>query len=174
MLHKNTQERYAKLCADFRRLMHHFDRDGLDDFIQTANSLVTWIELDDTLSQHQKDELARFKIPNGIDWQICNQIANWQKHPKRERNLRAALEVKSVQINQGGEIGFRFPSFPRVFAAGDNIMIDYECDGKVRSEPAHSFVVRTFRHFYYIFELAPLPIDERMVAGKSLLELMTR
>jgi hypothetical protein len=174
MLHKNTQERYAKLCADFRRLMHHFDRDGLDDFIQTANSLVTWIKLDDTLSQHQKDELARFTIPNGIDWQVCNQIANRQKHPKPDRNLRAALEVKSVQINQASETGFRFPSFPRAFAAGDKIMIDYECGGKIVSEPALAFVVRTFRQFYYIFELAPLPIGQRMNASKSVVELMTR
>ena len=174
MLHKNARERYTKLCADFSRLMYHFDRDGLDDFIQTANSLVNWIKLDDTLSQHQKDELARFTIPNGIDWQICNQIANRQKHVRPERNLTAALKVKSAQINQGGEPGFRFPSFPRVFAAGDKIMIEYECDGKTSFEPAHSFVVRTFQHFYYIFELAPLPNDQRMITGKSLFELMTR
>jgi hypothetical protein len=70
MLHKTSQERYEKLHAQFLCLMKHFDREGLDDFIQTANSLREWILQDASLSQHQKDEIERFAVPNGIDWQI--------------------------------------------------------------------------------------------------------
>jgi hypothetical protein len=47
----------------------------------------------------------------------------------------------------------------RVFGAGDEIEI--ECDG--RRESALAFVIRTFRHFHYIFELAPIPPSQRVI-----------
>ena len=36
MLHKTAQERYTKLKKVFARLKSNFNRDDLDDFIQTA------------------------------------------------------------------------------------------------------------------------------------------
>jgi hypothetical protein len=80
MLHETSEERYEKLHGQFIRFMKHFDKDGLDDFIQTANSLTDWIRRDRSLNQHQRDEIERFAVSNGIDWQICNQIVNSQKH----------------------------------------------------------------------------------------------
>jgi hypothetical protein len=51
------------------------------------------------------------------------------------------------------------PEIGRVFGAGDEIVLD--CDGK--REDALGFVVRTFRHFHYIFELAPVPLETRII-----------
>jgi hypothetical protein len=73
------QKNATKNSMDIR-LMKHFDKDGLDDFIQTANSLTDWIRRDRSLNQHQRDEIERFAVSNGIDWQICNQFVNSQKH----------------------------------------------------------------------------------------------
>jgi len=80
MLHRTARERYEKLKKVFTRLMEHFNLDDLDDFIQTANSLREWIRRDGTLTQEQKAALERFVVDPSVDWQICNQIANHQKH----------------------------------------------------------------------------------------------
>lgn len=181
MLHKSAQERYEKLHAQFVRLMKQFDKEDLDDFIQTANSLREWILHDPTLNQHQKDEIKRFAVPNGIDWQICNQIANAQKHGGqtsyrgKARNA-PTLVVKGARITKGGGAGVVFPQMTtRVFGAGDDIMIEYECEGKQGTESAFSVVVRTFQFFYYIFELAPIAsIRDRLKARKTWLEILTR
>ena len=49
----------------------------------------------------------------------------------------------------------------RVVGAGDDIVIEYNGN----SESALAFVVRTFRHFHYIFEVAPIPIEQRKLQG---------
>src|SRR6202012_5419522 len=111
---------------------------------------------DAPLDKHQKDEIARFTVPNGIDWQICNQIANSQKHGGRAShrcNAKNAprLLVKDTRIIKGGSAGVVFPQMKaRTFGAGDEIMIEYECDGKRGTESAFAVVVRTFQFFYYI------------------------
>ena len=180
MLYKTAEERYQKLRAQFKRLMVHFDRDGLDNFIQTAHSLKDWIQQDSTLNQHQQDELRRFTIPNGIDWQFCAQIANFQKHARlsspRHKSLGVpTLMVKDIRIIPGSEPGVFFPSQPqRTFGTGDAIVIDYEADGKQHSESAFGFVCRTFQFFYYIFELAPITsLPERIKDQKNWVELMS-
>jgi hypothetical protein len=80
MLHKTAQEPYEKLNKVFVRLMERFNRDDLDDFIHTANSLREWIRQDGNLNQEQKAALERFVVNGSVDWQICNQLANFQKH----------------------------------------------------------------------------------------------
>ena len=181
MLHKTSRERYEKLHTQFLRLMKHFDKEGLDDFIQTANSLKDWTLQDTTLSQQQKDEIARFAVPNGIDWQICNQIANSQKHGGRASHRGKAknapsLLVRDARITKGGSSGFVFPQMKtRTFGAGDEIMIEYECEGKRGTESALAVVFRTFQFFYYIFELAPIAsLPDRLKARKTWLEILTR
>jgi hypothetical protein len=161
--------------------MRHFDMDGFDDFVQTANSLRDWILQDTTLTQHQRDEIKRFTVPNGIDWQICNQIANSQKHGGRvefrgKSKNAPKLVVKDARITKGGNTGFVFPEMKtRVFAAGDEIKIDYECDGKRGTESALSVVFRTFQFFYYIFELAPIAsLPDRAKARQRWLDILMR
>jgi len=170
MLHTTAQERYEKLRKVFARLMERFNRDDLDDFIQTANSLREWVRRDDTLTQEQKAALERFVVDESIDWQICNQVANHQKHVRatpRSKGRRAAASiptVKGVHVKPGGA-GFVLPPSMRIIGAGDDIVIEY--DGN--RESALAFVIRTFRHFHYIFEVAPIPASQRPIA--SLTEL---
>src|SRR5271157_86220 len=164
MLHRTAQERYEKLKKVFTRLMERFNRDDLDDFIQTANSLPEWIRRDAALSQEQKDALERFVVAPSVDWQICRQVANHQKHVRAKPRVKAPPAapsipaVKSVQVTPGGT-GFAVPPSMQVFGAGDEIVIDYDGNG----ESALGFVVRTFRHFHYIFEMAPIPPSQRVI-----------
>src|SRR5260370_3361873 len=181
MLHTTSQERYEKLHTQFLRLMKHFDKEGLDDFIQTANSLRDWIRRDRSLNQHQRDEIERFAVSNGIDWQICNQIANSQKHggratPRGRSPKAPAFLVQNADVKKGGSVGFVFPETKtRTFGAGDDIMIAYECEGDLASESALAVVFRTFQFFYYIFELAPIAsLPDRLKARKRWLEILTR
>jgi hypothetical protein len=182
MLHKTSQERYEKLHAQFISLMRHFDIDGLDDYIQTANSLTDWIRRDQNLSQDQRDEIDRFTMPNGIDWQICNQIANYQKHggpasPRRKSgNSPSSFVVKNALVKEGGSAGVVFPFLKmRTFGAGDEIRIEYECDGRNETEDAFSFVYRSFKFFHYIFELAPITsIPDRLKAQNNWAEILAR
>ena len=170
MLHKTALERYEKLKKVFARLMDHFNRDDLDDFVQTANSLRDWIRRDDGLTDDQRAALERFVVNESLDWQICNQIANSQKHQdsnprfrKHGRNDLASIpKVKTVNVKPGGR-GIVVPPSMQVVGAGEEILID--CDG--RQESGLAFVVRTFRHFHYIFELAPIPPTERVVPSLS-------
>jgi hypothetical protein len=161
MLHRTAQERYEKLKKVFTRLMARFDRDDLDDFIQTANSLPEWLKHDGTLSQEQKDALEKFVVDRSLDWQICHQIANAQKHanPRSKRLPAAAPVVKSVQCKPGGSTGCAVLPSMRVVGAGDEIVIQYN----ESREPALGFVVRTFKHFHYIFEMAPIPPSQRVI-----------
>jgi hypothetical protein len=181
MLHETSEERYEKLHGQFIRLMKHFDKDGLDDFIQPANSLTDWIRRDRSLNQHQRDEIERFAASNGIDWQICNQIVNSQKHggpatPRGNSSKAPALVVKNAHVKKGSSVGFVFPEMKtRTFGAGDDIMIEYECDGNLASEFALGAVIRTFQFFYYIFELAPIAsLPDRLKARKRWIEILTR
>jgi len=165
VLHKSSQERYEKLKKVFGRLMEHFNADDLDEFVQTANSLREWIRRDGTVTQEQSAALERFVVQESLDWQICHQLANQQKHagamPRLKARLRPAsnLVVKDVHLKPGCGAGFVLPPSMRVIGAGDEIEI--ECDG--RSESALAFVIRTFRHFHYIFELAPIPVSQRVI-----------
>jgi len=161
-LHRTALERYEKLKRVFRRLMERFNPDDLDDFIQTANSLPEWIRSDSTLSQEQKDALERFAVAPSLDWQICHQIANAQKHGRAKLRSgalpTAAPVVKSVHWKPGGG-GFAVLPSKRVFGAGHEIVIEF--DGN--RESALGFVIRTFRHFHYIFEMAPIPPSQRVI-----------
>src|ERR1700733_13311622 len=127
MLHTTARERYEKLKRVHARLMNRFNRDDLDDFIQTANSLPEWIKGDRTVGQEQRDALERFVVARSLDWQICHQLANAQKHAQagasgRPRGLPDdAPVVKSVQCKPGGT-GFAVPPSMRVFGAGDEIV----------------------------------------------------
>jgi hypothetical protein len=176
MLHKTSQERYQKLEAQFHRLMNHFDREGLDDYIQTANSLRDWIPRDPSLNQHQKDEIKRFAVDNSIDWQICHQIANYQKHGGPDSRHKSTFVVRNTQVKPGGSPGVVFPNLEtQTFGAGDEILIEYEFDGNRGSVDALAFVFRTFQYFYYIFELAHIiPLVERFKARKTWREILTR
>jgi len=73
--------------------------------------------------------------------------------------------VKTVEVKAGGR-GITVPPSMRVVGAGEEIVI--ECEG--RRESALAFVIRTFRQFHYIFEVAPVPLNERRV--QSLDELL--
>jgi hypothetical protein len=164
MLHRTAQERYEKLKKVFARLMANFNRDDLDDYVLTANSLREWIRQDKTLMPEQRDHLEKFVVPESLDWQICNQVANAQKHVKaqpRSKKRKGAPPITTVtvwEVKTGG-VGFFVPEVGRVFGAGDEILLD--CDGK--REDALAFVVRSFRHFHYIFELAPVPLETRVI-----------
>jgi hypothetical protein len=165
MLHKTTEERYEKLKKVFARLMRQFNRDDLDDFVATANSLPTWIRRDRTLTSDQKAALERFVVNESIDWQICNQLANYQKHigaRPRSRRRRLTLppipRVTAVEMKPGAK-GFSVPPSMQIVGAGEEISI--ECEG--RHESALAFAIRTFRHFHYIFEVAPIPPRERVI-----------
>jgi len=160
MLHQTAQERYQKLTMVYLRLMQRFNRNDLDDFILTANSLPEWIRRDSTLSLEQKEALEKFVVPESLDWQICHQIANAQKHASGQRRSKGRpappVVVKSVDCQPGGT-GFAVPPSMRVVGAGDEIVIEYNDE----REPALGFVVRTFHHFRYIFEIAPIPVGQR-------------
>jgi hypothetical protein len=165
MLHKTAQERYEKLKAVFSRLMHHFNRDDLDDFILTANSLREWVRHDQTLLDEQKAALERLVVDESLDWQICNQIANSQKHvhktPRYKRRGPAPKPiplVTAVEVRPGSG-GFAVPPTMQIVGAGEEIMV--ECAG--RRESALAFTIRLFQHFRYIFEVAPIPQSERVL-----------
>jgi hypothetical protein len=160
VLHKNAKDRYDKLKKIFRRLGSNFNRDDLDDFISTANSLREWIRRDPTMSQEQRDHLERFVVPASLDWRACNEIANQQKHVTSQTRAGASTLVKNVTVNPNGAGFCVSPSRP-AFGAGEEILI--ECNGA--QESALGFVVRTFRHFHYIFEVAPIPAEQRDVAN---------
>jgi hypothetical protein len=164
MLHKTTEERYEKLKRVFARLMRQFNRDDLVDFVLTANSLREWIRRDGALSSDQKTALEDFVMNECLDWQICNQLANHQKHigaKPRSRGRRMSLafpRVTNVDVKLGAK-GFVVPPSMRIVGAGEEISI--ECGG--HRESALAFVIRTFRHFHYIFEVAPIPLSERVI-----------
>lgn len=166
MLHTTANERYAKLKRVFARLMNRFALDDLDDFIQTANSLREWTERDSSLLPEQRDHLKRFTVPESIDWQICNQVANAQKHvgqsnprSRKRQNGVSAPVVTVVEVKPGAGVGFIAPPSRRVIGAGDKVVLGL--DGK--QEDALGFVIRTFKHFHYIFELAPVPVGQRRI-----------
>lgn len=148
-------------------LKRNFNRDDLDDFIQTANSLREWIRRDVMLISEQKAAVERFVVPESLDWQICDQIANQQKHVDARPRTRARRAdaspipaVKAIHVRPG-RTGFMVPPSMRIVGAGEEITIEY--DGNCES--ALAFAVRVFRHFGHIFEVAPLPAGERVSPG---------
>ena len=164
MLHKTSRERYDKLKKVFRRLMRNFNADDLDDFIATANSMPEWMKHDPSLIQEQRDALGRFTVDGSLDWQICNQIANRQKHVRPQRMGGPALRVNSVQVNRGGRgVLLQSTQAMRVIGAGDEIYVDYSGT----QESALAFVIRTFKHFHYMFEMAAIPPAQRQIPTLS-------
>jgi len=123
MLHKTSRERYDKLKKLFHRLMNSFNVDDLDDFIATANSMPEWMKHDPSLIQEQRDAIERFTVQGSLDWQICNQIANRQKHVKPQRQGGTPLLVNSVQAKSGGP-AILLPSSMPVIGAGEEIFVD--------------------------------------------------
>src|ERR1035438_3038626 len=97
MLHTTAHERYQKLKRVFGRLMKDFNRDDLDDFILTANSLREWIQRDPSLTAEQRAAVEAFAAPEGLDWQVCHQIANHQKHGGAKPRGRLKLNVPTVK-----------------------------------------------------------------------------
>lgn len=144
MLHRTAQERYEKLKKEFTRWMESSGRDDLDNFTQTANSLPVWIKRDGT--QEQKDALERFVT--SLDWKICNQVANAQKHA----HPKAAPRSKKKKLPSEAPVVVK-----RVFEAGDKIVIEYDDNRK----SALGLVVSIFNHFRYIFEIAAIPPSQR-------------
>jgi hypothetical protein len=164
MLHTTAHERYQKLKRVFGRLMKTFNRDDLDEFILTANSLREWIQRDPALTREQRKAAEAFAVPRGLDWQVCHQIANHQKHagPKtgNPKHTKPRVPVvTAVHVASGGK-GFVLPPSTQVIGEGEEISV--ECDGN--TESALAFAIRTFRHFHYIFEVIPLPLSERASA----------
>jgi hypothetical protein len=165
MLHTTAQERYEKLKRVFGRLMRVFNRDDLDEFIQTANSLREWIQRDPALTREQRKAAEAFAVPQGLDWQVCHQIANHQKHAGPKFGNPGPTKpnvpvITAAQVAPGGK-GFVLPPSMQVIGAGEDISVD--CDG--RTESALAFTIRTFRHFHYIFEVTPLPMAARASAA---------
>ena len=160
MLHKTAQERYEKLKRVFHRLMRNFNRDDLDEFISTGNSLHDWIKHDPSVTREQRSAFNAFTVPVGLDWQICHQIANRQKHvqPRPVKNPNAPV-IKAVNAVPGGK-GFVLPPSMRAIGAGEDITV--EVDGA--TESALAFAIRAYRHFHYIFEVIQLPLAERAKA----------
>jgi hypothetical protein len=158
MLHKNSRERYDKLKKVYRRLMQNFNVDDLDDFIAVANSMPAWIKQDATLVQEQRDHLTRLTVDGSVDWQICNQIANRQKHVGARNHGRAVPLVGEPQITHDGR-GIYVQSAARVIGAGDEIYVEY-CGQR---ESALAFVIRLFKHFHYIFEMAATAPAQRQI-----------
>jgi hypothetical protein len=106
------------------------------------------------MSQDQKNEVERFAVPNGVDWQICHVTANRQKHFEVNRS---ATVVKAQA--KSGRTGFVLPPTMEVLGAGEEIV--FECNWG--NESAAAFVIRTFKHFHYIFKLAPIPPAQRKI-----------
>jgi hypothetical protein len=151
MLHPTSYDRYEKLKMVYGRLQcQNFNRHDLDDYIQIVNALPSCIEQDPVASPAQKLEAKRL-YPD-MDWQICRQIANQQKHFKRETRSGAEPQlVKSVAIKSGAPGMFHAAS-GTIWARGESIVIDLP-DGRKRD--AFSTVYRMFRFFEYIFEILP-------------------
>jgi hypothetical protein len=160
MLHKNSRERYDKLKRVFRRLMRNFNVDDLDDFIATMNSMPEWMKHDPTLIQEQRDALARFTVDESVDWQICHQVANRQKHVKAKNHGRRVPLVGEPQINPGGHgILLQSTRSATVIGAGEEVYVEY-CGSR---ESALAFVIRAFKHFHYMFEMAATAPTQRQI-----------
>jgi hypothetical protein len=182
MLYKTSRERYEKLKRTFIRLMTSFNRDDFDEYVQTANSLREWIERDSTLLPCQKEHMHGFTHSQSLDWQICNQLANYGKHAKanpRGKKQPAATDppvprVTAVKILPDGK-GWPIQMKPgvtvqilsegnaivvpnvRILGRGEEIAIEIAGN----TEAALAVVYRSFQHFHYIFEIAPIPTFER-------------
>jgi hypothetical protein len=161
MLHRTSRERYDKLTKVFRRLMRNFNVDDLEDFILIVNSMPVWMKNDASLVREQRDAIARFRVEESLDWQICHQIANQQKHVQPQNHGRRSVpRVGQPQINPGGRgILLQSTRSARVIGAGEEISVDYSGT----QESALAFVIRTFKHFHFMFEMAPIPPAQRQI-----------
>jgi len=66
--------------------------------------------------------------------------------------------VGEPQIAHDGR-GIYLPSAARVIGAGDEIYVEY-CGQR---ESALAFVIRLFKHFHYMFEMAATPPSQRQI-----------
>ena len=129
-----------------------FNRDGLDDFIQVANALPGCIAQDPSASPEQKIEAARLHVD--LDYCICNEVANQQKHFGRHtRSGSKPALVKAVRITPGAR-GFLDPSRSFFLGAGESIRFEL-FDGQCRD--ATAIVYRMTSFFRYVFEILPQP-----------------
>jgi hypothetical protein len=79
--------------------------------------------------------------------------------------VRCAIVLTAVSVVPGGK-GFLLPPSMRVIGAGEYITV--ECDGN--TESALALAIRTFRHYHHIFEVIPLPLNDRAKAATMTLE----
>jgi hypothetical protein len=65
-----------------------------------------------------------------------------------------------VRVNPGARgILLQTPLSANVIGGGDEIFVDLAGS----EESALAFVIRTFKHFHYMFELAPIPPAQRQI-----------
>ena len=55
------------------------------------------------------------------------------------------------------------PPSDRVVGAGDEIVLGVEG----QRENALGFVIHTFRHFHYVFEMTPVPVNQRAIPSEQ-------
>jgi hypothetical protein len=150
MLHPTAHDRYDKLERVGDRLLNaNFNQDDVDDFFAVANSLPEFIRHDPNATAAQRDAAKR--LLDDLDWKICHEIANQQKHFRRPTRAGSTLMVKAVSLRRGAGGVFDVQR-RRVFAAGDDICF-VQADGTERS--AFAVVWRMLTHFRYIFQTLP-------------------
>jgi len=71
--------------------------------------------------------------------------------------------IEVVEVRPGAGTGFIVPPSDRVIGAGDEIVLGVEG----QRENALGFVIRTFRHFHYVFEMAPVPVNQRAIPSEQ-------
>lgn len=150
MLHPTAHDRYSKLERVGDRLLNaNFNQDDVDDFFAVANSLPEFIRLDSSTSAAQRDAAKR--LVDDLDWKICHEIANQQKHFHRPTRAGSPpLMVKAISVRPTAGVLDR--ARMRVFGAGDDICF-VQTDGTERS--ALAVVWRMLSHFNYIFKTLP-------------------
>lgn len=67
--------------------------------------------------------------------------------------------ITVLDVKPGAGVGFAVPPSRRIIGAGDEIVLGLDR----QRENALGFVIRTFKHFHYIFEMAPVPVDQRVI-----------
>lgn len=150
MLYPTAQERYDKLERVGDRLLNaNFNQDDVDDFFAVANSLPEFIRHDPNTSAAQRDAAKR--LLDDLDWKICHEIANQQKHFRPPTRAGSPLMVKAISLRPGAG-GVMDTARMRVLGAGDEICF-VQADGAERS--ALAVVWRMLAHFKYIFKTLP-------------------
>ena len=71
--------------------------------------------------------------------------------------------ITVLEVKPGDGMGFIVPPSRRVIGAGDEIVLGFNG----QRQNALGFVIRTFRHFHYIFEMAPVPVEQRVIPSEK-------